>query len=219
MSGTSFFKIYKRAITEFKDPTIKSLFEKDVVMFSQVMYNFLENAISSFTNPLAVQKKLSNRKDPILKTYNFIGDGSSKNFTLSPPIEESLVENSITVSYVNNEIVESVFSEDLSSVEFKEAPAINDKIEIEVYFVGEWNENIFPMEEYILSQFIMACWSQYIQNDKLDIIRLLGDTDFKLTSVSSATTAKSNWNIVNRENVCKAMNKYAWDAGIQRLYK
>lgn len=64
MAGTSYFTIYKRAITEFKDPTLKNLLDNDTVMFSQVMYNFLENAISLFTNPIPAQKRVNDRVPP-----------------------------------------------------------------------------------------------------------------------------------------------------------
>lgn len=63
----------------------------------------------------------------------------------------------------------------------------------------------------------MACWSEYIMNDKLDIIRLLGDTDFKLTANGTTTTSKFNWNIVNRETVTKRMNHYAWMQNFMKL--
>ena len=33
MEGTSFFEVYKRAITEFKDPTLKALLENNTILF------------------------------------------------------------------------------------------------------------------------------------------------------------------------------------------
>lgn len=235
MAGTSYFTIYKRAITEFKDPTLKNLLDNDTVMFSQVMYNFLENAISLFTNPIPAQKRVNDRVPPKFYTQTFKGDGSTNQFTLTDAPEASLIDdclfeytvdgNKVDGTYsaipggvVGEAIVGSTHTEGTPTVTLEPTPCVGSEIVINIYYVGNWNVNLYPMEEYILAEFIMAAWSEYIQNDKLDIVRLLGDTDFKLTSVSSATTSKSSWYVVNRETVTKRMTKYAWDAAIQRLY-
>ena len=65
----------------------------------------------------------------------------------------------------------------------------------------------------------MVCWAEYVENNKLDIDRLLGDTDFSLTSNSTTTQAKTSWYVVNRETASKRMNKYAWDSAILGTYK
>ena len=235
MAGTSYFTVYKRAITEFKDPTLKNLLENDTVMFSQVMYNFLENAISLFTNPIPAQKRVNDRVPPKFYSQTFIGDGSNKQFTLTDAPDASLIDDCLFEYTVDGNKVKGVYTDvaggevgkaivgkshtkGIPTVMLDPAPFDGAEVIVNIYYVGNWNVNLYPMEEYILSEFIMAAWSEYIQNDKLDIVRLLGDTDFKLTSVSSATTSKSSWYIVNRETVTKRMTKYAWDAAIQRLY-
>lgn len=218
MAGTSYFTVYKRAITEFKDPTLKNLLENDTVMFSQVMYNFLENAISLFTNPIPAQKRVNDRVPPKFYSQTFIGDGSNKQFTLTDAPDASLIDDCLFEYTVDGNKVKGVYTDGIPTVTLDPAPFDGAEVIVNIYYVGNWNVNLYPMEEYILSEFIMAAWSEYIQNDKLDIVRLLGDTDFKLTSVSSATTSKSSWYIVNRETVTKRMTKYAWDAAIQRLY-
>ena len=65
----------------------------------------------------------------------------------------------------------------------------------------------------------MVCWSEYVNNNRLDIDRLLGDGDFKLPSNATTTNAKVNWFLVNRERVTKHMSKYAWAAAIKKVYK
>ena len=217
--GTSYFDVYKRAITEFKDPALKNLLENDTVMFSQVMYNFLENAISLFTNPVAAQLRINNRQEPQTFNNSFVADGTTNEFALTNLPDSSLYDECLFEYAINNNIVSGTFNSETNTVTLSQTPQEGDNVNIVVYYVGNWNVELYPMEEYILSCFILAAWSEYIQNDKLDIIRLLGDTDFKLSSVSTTTTAKSNWNIVNRETAIKRMNKYAWDSQIQRIYQ
>lgn len=219
MTGTSYSKIYKRAITEFKDPTLKNLLENNTIMFSKVMYNFLENAISMFTNPIPVQIRLAKRQSPKDYYNYFLGDGVKATFTLTDYPDEEYIEDCIFEYKVDNNNVSGTYNPQDNSVTLDLTPPEGISIEVDIYYVGNWDIELYPMEEYILAEFIVAAWSEYIQNDKLDIIRLLGDTDFKLSSVANTTTSKYNWNIVNRETATKKMNKFAWDAQIQRLYK
>ena len=104
-------------------------------------------------------------------------------------------------------------------MKFNTFPPESSNIIISIYYIGKWNVVLYDEEAYILSQFIVACWSEFINNDKLDIIRLLGDTDFKLSSNGTTTQAKTSWNIVNREVVDKRMNKYAWDCVSSKRYR
>ena len=219
MIGTSYFDVYKRAITEFKDPTLANLLKNDTVLFSQVMYNFLENAISLFTNPIGAQKRINDRVAPQLFENTFTSDGTTATYTLTNLPEIDLLPECLFEYKVDGSPVGGSFNSEDNTATLDQIPYVGSSVEVNVYYVGNWNVVLYPMEEYILSEFIMASWSEYIQNDKLDIIRLLGDTDFKLSSVSTTTTAKSNWNIVNRETAIKRMNKYAWDSQIQRIYK
>ena len=217
--GTSYFDVYKKAITEFKDPALKNLFDNDTVMFSQVMYNFLENAISLFTNPIGAQKRINDRVPPALFENTFTSDGTTATFVLTNLPDSSLYDDCLFEYRVDDALVSGSFDIETNSATLDQIPYVGSNVVITVYYVGNWNVELYPMEEYILSEFIISSWSEYIQNDKLDIIRLLGDTDFKLSSVSTTTTSKSNWNIVNRETAVKRMNKYAWDSQIQRIYQ
>lgn len=218
MAGTSYMVVYKRAITEFKDPVLKNLLDNDTIMFTQVMYNFLENAISLFTNPFPAQVRVNNRVTPQLYTNTYISDGTTSQFTLTDFPDASLVDDCLFEYKIDEEVVGATYNSTTNVVTLSSMPPDGSTVTISIYYVGNWNITLYPMEEYLLGEFIVASWSEYIQNDKLDIIRLLGDTDFKLSAVSSTTTSKMNWNIVNKETVVKRMNKFAWDSQIQRLY-
>lgn len=89
--GTPYLAVYTRAITELKDPHIKALFNNDEVLFNQVMYNFLENAISLFTNPIKVVTRLQKRKDPYILSSFFTGDGVTNEFKLTEKPESPSV--------------------------------------------------------------------------------------------------------------------------------
>lgn len=219
MEGTSFFEVYKRAITEFKDPTLKALLENNTILFSETMHNFLLNAISLFTNPLKAAQRIHDVTEPYTLTNIFIGDGTTDTFVLSEYPSDEVIDDCIFEYRVDGELVNAEYIKDDNSVKFSEIPPESSNISISVYYIGKWNVTLYDEEAYILSQFIVACWSEFINNDKLDIIRLLGDTDFKLSSNATTTQAKTHWNIVNREVVDKRMNKYAWDCVSSRRYR
>lgn len=220
MVGTPFFDVYKRAVTEFKDPTLKKLLDSKTILFCETMYNFLENAIELFTNPAMARKRVRDFQSPEDYNTQYISDGASTIITLleSPP--EELVPYSIVeaINKTTGIVVDGVYDPIANTFTILEPLPINEVLNIEIYYIGNWNLKLIGEEEYITSQFIVSCWSEYINNDKLDIIRLLGDTDFKLTSNSSTTTSKTKWNIVNREVATKRMSKFAWDAKSLGVY-
>lgn len=211
MSGTSYYTIYKKAVTEFKDPTLNKLLEQQSVLFFEVMYNFLENAIPLFTNPTVQRKKIRNNIPPQNFINEFTGDGITNQYIIQNHPQSKDMDNTIIEITINDTPVQAKYDETNNTVLFDNIPQEGSNIKVQLYYVGEFAETLNYDEEYILSQFIVACWSEYITNDKLDIIRLLGDTDFKLTQNSTTTQAKTQWNIVNKETVIKRMNKYAWD--------
>ena len=218
MNGTSYFEVYKRAITEFKDPTLKALLENNTILFSETMHNFLVNAISLFTNPLKASQRLHDVDEPYILENNFISDGTTNTFVLEkyPGYDSDDTENidydDFIFEYrIDGEITHATYTEETHSVTFDDIPLPSSNISVNIYYIGGWNVKLYDEEAYILSQFIVACWSEFIANDKLDIVRLLGDTDFILSSNATTTQAKTHWNVVNREVVTKRMNKYAWD--------
>lgn len=211
MTGTQYYDIYKRAITEFKDPSLKKMFSENQIMFFEVMYNFLENAIPLFTNPAKTRKKLKNRTEPDTFQNQFSGNGQDQQFTVTNFPDQSLNDNVVYSCLIDGASSEYQYDEDQHLLSFTTPPQAGQDIQFDIYVIGQFNEELIDDEEYILQQFIVACWQEYVNNDKLDIIRLLGDTDFKLTSNANTTTQKVGWNIVNKETVIKRMNKFAWD--------
>lgn len=220
MIGTSYFTVYKRAVSEFKDPTLKKMLVEQPILFCESMYNFLENSISQFINPKEAYKRVNNRDVPYTTQNQFVGDGTQSQFELSEYPPDELDENCLMECYINGvPIYDYVYDIVTHTIILDKPLQDGETLECIIYYIGNWRDILFNDEIYILSQFIMSCWSEYVSNDKLDIMRLLGDTDFKLTSNATTTTAKTSWCIVNRETVCKKMNKYAWNCKMSGVYK
>ena len=211
MTGTCYFEIYKRAVTEFKDPTLKKLLNNNSILFSETMYNYLENAISLFTTPYETVKRLALRTNPTNNTEQFTCDGTQNEFLLTNPPDVDLIDFYLFEYRVNGTKVVGEYNSNTNTVTLAETPENGAILTVETYYMGNFEKVLHDEEIYILSLFIVACWSEFISNDKLDIIRLLGDTDFKLTSNSSTTTAKTAWGVTNIERVNKRMSKYSWD--------
>ena len=216
---TSFLEIYNMAIAELKDPQLKATLAQNPVMFCKVMYNFFVNAISLFTNPLAVADRLSKRDEPIYHSDTFTGDGNTATFTFSVLPEADKIDNVVYCYEAGDEYVSGDYDQTTGTVTFQQPPDYGIPVVIGWYYIGQFDIQLLEKEKYILSEWVMVCWSEYVNNNRLDIDRLLGDGDFKLPSNATTTNAKVNWFVVNRETVTKHMSKYAWDAAIKKVYK
>ena len=216
---TSFLEIYNMAIAELKDPQLKATLAQNPIMFCKVMYNFFVNAISLFTNPLAVADRLSKRDEPIYHSDIFTGDGNAVTFTFSVLPDADKIDNVVYCYEAGDEYVSGDYDQTTGTVTFQQPPDYGVPVVIGWYYIGQFDIQLLEKEKYILSEWVMVCWSEYVNNNRLDIDRLLGDGDFKLPSNATTTNAKVNWFVVNRETVTKHMSKYAWDAAIKKVYK
>ena len=216
---TSFLEIYNMAIAELKDPQLKATLAQNPIMFCKVMYNFFVNAISLFTNPLAVADRLSKRDEPIYHSDAFTGDGNTVTFTFSVLPDADKIDNVVYCYEAGDEYVSGDYDQTTGTVTFQQPPDYGVPVVIGWYYIGQFDIQLLEKEKYILSEWVMVCWSEYVNNNRLDIDRLLGDGDFKLPSNATTTNAKVNWFVVNRETVTKHMSKYAWDAAIKKVYK
>lgn len=216
---TSFLEIYNMAIAELKDPQLKATLAQNPIMFCKVMYNFFVNAVSLFTNPLAVADRLSKRDEPIYHSDTFTGDGNTTTFKFSVLPDADKIDNVVYCYEAGDEYVSGDYDQTTGTVTFQQPPDYGVPVAIGWYYIGQFDIQLLEKEKYILSEWVMVCWSEYVNNNRLDIDRLLGDGDFKLPSNATTTNAKVNWFVVNRETVTKHMSKYAWDAAIKKVYK
>ena len=216
---TSFLEIYNMAIAELKDPQLKATLAQNPVMFCKVMYNFFVNAISLFTNPLAVADRLSKRDEPVYHSDTFTGDGNAVTFTFSVLPDADKIDNVVYYYEAGDEYVSGDYDQTTGTVTFQQPPDYGVPVVIGWYYIGQFDIQLLEKEKYILSEWVMVCWSEYVNNNRLDIDRLLGDGDFKLPSNATTTNAKENWFVVNREKVTKQMSKDDWDEAIKKVYK
>lgn len=217
--GTPFLEIYNMAIAELKDPRLKATLTQNPIMFCKVMYNFFVNAISLFTNPLAVTERLSKRDEPEYHSDVFVGDGTTTTFAFSLLPDSKKLGDVVYCYETGDEYINCQYDPETGIVTFPVAPQNGEQVVIAWYYTGRFEITLFDKEKYILSEWVMVCWSEYVNNNRLDIDRLLGDNDFKLPSNATTTNAKVNWFIVNRETVTKHMSKYAWDTAIKKVYR
>src|SRR5574344_526692 len=117
---TSFLEIYNMAIAELKDPQLKATLAQNQVMFCKVMYNFFVNAISLFTNPLAVADRLSKRDEPVYHSDTFTGDGNTDTFTFSVLPDADKIDNVVYCYEAGDEYVDGNYDQTTGTVTFKQ---------------------------------------------------------------------------------------------------
>lgn len=219
MPNTSFSEIYSMAITELKDPHLKKIYVENEILFSQVMYNYLTNAIPLFTNPFQAAMRLKKRTEPTEYSQKYSVEQVTDEFVLDVPVPEEELENTIFVCLVDGERMDGKYNAETSTFTTETEVTAGSIVDISYYYTGEFLLQLYDQEKYILSQWVAACWSESENNDQMDIARLLGDDDFKLSSNATTTQAKVTWNIVNKETAMKRMSKFAWDASMLGLYR
>ena len=205
--ATSFVVIYDRAISEFDDPQITQAYTASPISFFQIMYNFLNNAIPLFNNPLSIQVKLANRTAPDGELETFDGDGiNTKFFLSSTPLADSYFEYTI-----NSVASTGTYSSVDNSVTFPSIIPVGQQATCEWYYAGQFNDSLSDNIQRILSKLLVVCWGEKEKNYLLDIRRLLNDTDFKLYSEANSIRAKTGWYNDMREDASKLANQYAWN--------
>ena len=155
----------------------------------------------------------------IYHSDTFTGDGNTVTFTFSVLPDADKIDNVVYCYEAGDEYVSGDYDQTTGTVTFQQPPDYGAQVVIGWYYIGQFDIQLLEKEKYILSEWVMVCWSEYVNNNRLDIDRLLGDGDFKLPSNATTTNAKVNWFVVNRETVTKHMSKYAWDAAIKKVYK
>ncbi len=208
--------IYTRAINEFDDYRINTVYSNNYISFFKIMYNYLNNAIPLFNIPKIMTNKLSDKVNPIDIIELFSGDGHETNFVLTstPTLDayfyyiiDDVPTNGVYDSLTNSVTLHSI------------APLGTENITIEWYDSGYFNETLSEREERILSYLLVQNWAEKEKNFLLDIRRLLNDTDFKLSAESANIREKGNWYYSMREHAIKDMKQYSWDLTYDDLKK
>lgn len=210
--ATNFIEIYDSAINEIDDPNITNAYKSSAISFFKIMYNYLNNAIPLFNNPLSMYSKLIDISVPQGETEIFVGDGITQIFNISStPLSDSIFEYKI-----NDLTLEGTYNSIDNTIKFSEPIPLDSEGTFDWYYTGQFNTDIDIRAKRILSKLLVVCWAEKEKNFLLDIRRLLNDTDFKLHDASASTKAKVGWYGDMREESEKLMNAYAWELFISQ---
>ena len=151
--------IYTRAINEFDDYRINTVYSNNYISFFKIMYNYLNNAIPLFNIPKIMTNKLSDKVNPIDIIELFSGDGQETNFVLTstPTLDayfyyiiDDVPTNGVYDSLTNSVTLHSI------------APLGTENITIEWYDSGYFNETLSEREERILSYLLVQNWAEKV---------------------------------------------------------
>jgi len=206
--ATSFVDIYDLSISQFDSPEITKAYVTNPISFFQIMYNYMNNAIPAFNNPLTMPRLLNDKVAPDGDYEEFTGVGTVQTYALSStPLAGSYF------NFIVNGQVDSGATFDYSTNSVTYSNAIPNGVEAswEWYYVGQFNQTLDYPTQSILAKLLTAHWAMKEKNFQLDIRRLLNDNDFKMGSEANSIRAKVNWYDEMREEAEKLMNQYAWN--------
>ena len=207
--AVNFENIYSLSIGLFNDPLISNTFSTSPIQYFQIMYTYLQNAITRFNNPSTIQSTLSLVNNPSGQTEVFNGNGTTTVFTLS----STPLTNSYFQCTINNVIYTTTFNYTTNQATIAIPIPSGQTGSIQWYFAGQFTDpqNLLDSTaQGILARLILTEWVLKERNFLMDIRRLLGDTDFKLISEANSLNAKSKWYNDIREEAEKRMNQYSW---------
>ena len=204
--ATSFVDVYDLSINQFDSPTITKAYATSPLQFFRIMYNYLNNSIPMFNNPLTMPRILADKVIPDGEIETFVGTGLVSTYPLSStPTVGSYFEYTM-----NGVTVDATFDYNTNSTTYITNVPAGQEATTEWYFAGQFNQTLTEPQLLILSRFLTSNWAMKEKNFQLDIRRLLNDNDFKLGSEANSVRSKVNWYDEMREECAKLMNDYAW---------
>lgn len=216
-----FSEVYEKAIALFDDPKITKAYETNKIQFNKIMYTFLQNAITTFNNPLVISLKLASYNPPLGTMEVFQGDGVNNTFSLDQDFQ--ILQNSI-YNYTEGEVmVEGEINTETSTVTFPDVLPIGQEYSVEQYFPGEFTDNFnnfnsvpqgdLMVQNYIidiLARLLVKAWAEGERNFLLDIRNIMQDSDFEIMSNDKILTSKNKWVDQLDSEVLQLQNRLAW---------
>lgn len=218
-----FSDIYTKAIALFDDPKITVAYQTNIVQFDKLMYTYLQNAISMFSNPASIGVRLSIYNEPVGTMEIFEGDGEKKSFVLDKNFE--IRENSHYCFFEGDIKVEGEIDAENRTVIFPDILPEGKQYAFEQYYVGEFTDNFNGLNSNtskgnnliigeikdILARLLVKAWAESERNLLMDIRNVLQDSDFKLTSNANILKSKNNWVDQLDSEILQLQNRLAWN--------
>ena len=218
-----FSNVYEKAFALFDDPKITIAYQTNKIQFNKLMYTFMQNAITMFTNPASIAVMLSSFNEPYGAMETFEGDGENNTFTLDPSFN-LMQEGTQYVFYENNTIVNGTINFDNRTVTFPDILPQGQEYGFEEYYCGEftgdfskYNRNYSQGDNMVTSQvmgimarLLIKAWAESERNMLLDIRNILQDSDFKITGNDKILNAKNAWVNQLDTEILAIQNRLAW---------
>ena len=223
-----YFKdIYNRAINLFDDPIIMRAYMEDSIRWEKIMYTYLRNGISSFSNPTRVAYLLIAQNTPTGQVDVFDGDGTAT-YQVSPGFQPN---DNADFSYVVNGQFDRGATYADGVVTFSKTVAVGERCSIEWYYAGDFPTDfssaaspfvpasvIMSRVTDILAHALVLAWATNEKNFVLDIKNVLTDTDFKLYSPANSVRAKTEWVRQLQKDFDTQTTKLCWDVVSRRYH-
>lgn len=160
--GTSYSEIYKMNNVIKSDRRLSKL---DDCELNSIRFSYLKFAISYFLYDC--RKDLNNRQDPVYSSYEYTGDGVTKEFILSPEPE---INSNFVVYIINSDgkniVKDFSYNEVDNTIIFENAPLESDGVLIKSYTVGEFFEELDIREINILAEGMNVPYIEEAKNDE-----------------------------------------------------
>ena len=220
-----FKDIYNKSINLFDDPEINEAYMNNIIRFEKLMYPFLINGLSLFSNPTAIVWDLLDRTEPSGEMEILSGDEVvNGEFDLSStPVEGSdfvvmingVQDRGATVRVNDKGKYIVTLSQEVKS---------EDEVSAEWYFGGQFNTDfskaatskvpagiIAERVQQILARALAVEWAEQERDFLLDIKNVLTDTDFRIYSPANSIRAKTEWVRQLQYDLDTMQTKLGWD--------
>ena len=222
-----FSDIYERTVILIDDPDINRAYLTNTIEFQKIMYNFLINGLSYFTNPINVADALAQYDKPTGETEV----GACKTGEQTYEVTMDIPEDAEIVFYIDTpnkkgvlvkQQAEATYNETDKTVTFITEVKDGEQYEVEWYKAGAFTGNFVDAGkaigssmtkrvEEILARTTVIAWAEKEQNFLLDIRNLLNDTDFKLHSPANSLKTKTEWVNSLQFEIYSLQTKLDWD--------
>lgn len=222
-----FSDIYERTVNLIDDPDINRAYLTNTIEFQKIMYNFLINGLSYFSNPIKVSDALAQYDEPTGETEVGKCETGKQTYNVTMDIPED-AEIVFYIDTPNKKGVlikhqtEATYDATAKTVEFANPVNDGEQYEIEWYKAGAFTadfvaagkaigDSMTKRVTEILARTTVIAWAEKEQNFLLDIRNLLNDTDFKLHSPANSLKTKTDWVKDLQFEIYSLQNKLDWD--------